>query len=100
MYYPVLDYPCTWCTQYPVLDLCDPHIWYIHYPVLDTASGIPSILYWIYVIPISGIFSIFGNLLPSAGLMESALLIKMMLLLSPMVATFLSFHQDHCCKAV
>ena len=68
MYYPVLDYPYTWCTQYPVLDLCDPHIWYIHYPVLDTASGIPSILYWIYVIPISGIFSIFGNLLPSAGL--------------------------------
>ena len=45
MYYPVLDYPYTWCTQYPVLDLCDPHIWYIHYPVLDTASGIPSILY-------------------------------------------------------
>ena len=71
MYYPVLDYPYTWCTQYPVLDLCDPHIWYIHYPVLDTASGIPSILYWIYVIPISGIFSMFGNLLPSAGLMES-----------------------------
>lgn len=71
MYYPVLDYPYTWCTQYPVLDLCDPHIWYIHYPVLDTASGIPSILYWIYVIPISGIFSIFGNLLPSAGFMES-----------------------------
>ena len=71
MYYPVLDYPYTWCTQYPVLDLCDPHIWYIHYPVLDTASGIPSILYWIYVIPISGILSIFGNLLPSAGFMES-----------------------------
>ena len=71
MYYPVLDYPYTWCTQYPVLDLCDPHIWYIHYPVLDTASGIPSILYWIYVIPISGIFSIFGNLLPSAGFMKS-----------------------------
>lgn len=71
MYYPVLDYPYTRCTQYPVLDLCDPHIWYIHYPVLDTASGIPSILYWIYVIPISGIFSIFGNLLPSAGFMES-----------------------------
>lgn len=71
MYYPALDYPYTWCTQYPVLDLCDPHIWYIHYPVLDTASGIPSILYWIYVIPISGIFSIFGNLLPRAGLMES-----------------------------